>query len=436
VVIIGGGLSGLAAGVALADAGMEVRLLERRGHLGGRAYSFLDPSTGCVVDNGQHLFMGCYRETISFLGKIGCRDRLEFQDRLRVDFIDRDGPVAFRCPSLPAPLHLLAGLARMRGLRLSDKLRALGLGRAIRASNDDLADHLTVDEWLASLHQSERMNQRFLHPLSIATLNDSPDIASARMLSVVLRQAFGGSRSDSCIGISRVGLSDLYTDAARRHIESRGGEVRIGSSVQRLAIENRRAVWAELKNGERVEGDYFISATPHRAFLDMLPEDMRCGEFSSLSRLDLSPIVSINLWFDLPVFDRQFAGVLGARIQWLFNKDLIVKGGATANHLAVIISAARKFVDCAKSELVAMALEDLRELIPSARDARVIHSLIVKEREATLSHTVESDSLRPKARTSIANLLLAGDWTDTGLPATIESAVLSGHTAAREITRS
>jgi len=428
VAIIGGGFGGLSAGVALSERGCEVKLLERRNHLGGRAYSFLDSKTGCTVDNGQHLFMGCYSETISFLKKIGSLDRLEFQDRLRVEFLEKSGAISLDCPRLPPPFHLLAGLIRMRGLSFTDKLRTIKAGRALR-SNDDIKN-CTVAQWLGDLDQSARINELFWHPLAIATLNENPDTASARMLTVVLKRAFTGSRFDSSLGMSRVGLGDLYTESARLFIESRGGEVRTNAAAAELVIENKKVTALILKTGERIEADFFISAVPPRAFLEMLSEEIRRGEFSQLSRLDSSPIISINLWFDRAVIERRFAGIVGARIQWLFNKDLIIKEGKSSNHLALIISAARRFIDLSKDELVEMALEDLGEMVIESRRAKLVHSLVVKEREATLSHTVESDRVRPDSRTSISNLFLAGDWIDTGLPATIESAVMSGHRAA------
>jgi zeta-carotene desaturase len=229
--------------------------------------------------------------------------------------------------------------------------------------------------------------------------------------------------------MSRVGLSDLYTESARRYIESRKGEVR-WATVQKLMIENKEVKSAVLKDGERIEADYFISAVPPAAFLEMLSEEIYRDEFSQLSRLKSSPIVSINLWFDRPVIKCRFAGLVGARIQWLFNKDLIIKDSKSSNHLALIISAARRFIDLSKEELVEIALEDLGALVTESRKAKLVHSLVVKEREATISHTLESDSLRPGARTSVSNLFLAGDWTATGLPATIESAVMSGHRVA------
>jgi zeta-carotene desaturase len=266
--------------------------------------------------------------------------------------------------------------------------------------------------------------------MAVATLNESPEVASAAMMKVVLQEGFSGDRTGSNIGIARVGLSELYTEGARSYIESRGGEVRTAAHVNRLIIEGDRAVSARMKDGRNEEAEFFVSSVTHDALLQILPDGLREGEFADLARLETSPIVSINLWLDRPLTDREFIGLIGTRIQWLFNKDAILSNEKPSNHVAIIISAARGFVDWTRDALVEMAIGELNELLPESRSANLLRSAVVKEREATISHTVESDSLRPGPRTSVSNLILAGDWTATGLPATIESAVLSGHTAA------
>lgn len=432
VVIIGGGFSGLAAAVSLSESGHKVLLLEARAQLGGRAYSFLDSKTGDTVDNGQHLFMGCYRHTIAFLEKIGTLDKLRFQSTPRVDFLDRTfGLTSFDCPDLPAPINVLMGLFKLKGITTGDKLRALNVGKAIRASTNGFARlGITVTEWLDSLGQSDRIKERFWYPMAVATLNERPAVASARMMSVVLKEAFSGSRRNARIGISSVGLSDLYTRRAKEFIEARGGEVETNAPVRSFVIENGKARAVALKDGRRIEADYFISTVTPQALIKLLVDDSQAGEFSKLARLVSSPIVSINLWFDRSIIDREFVGLLGTKSQWLFNKAKINANTTGSNQLAIIISAAHDFVGMTRDALVGMALSELRELIPEAHSARLLHSVIVKEREATISHTVESDDLRPGPRTSIPNLILAGDWTQTGLPATIESAVMSGKIAA------
>jgi squalene-associated FAD-dependent desaturase len=267
--------------------------------------------------------------------------------------------------------------------------------------------------------------------MAIATLNEDPEIASAAMLKVVLREAFGGGRKSTSIGIARVGLSDLYTEGARAFIEAHGGEVRVGAPVNQIIIEQGKTVAVELKGGERIAADAIISAVPPQALRPMLPREIGETEFANLTQLGSSPIVSINLWFDRSIIDREFVGLIGTRSQWIFNKDLIVKPNRQANQIAVIISAAHQYVDWTKTQLVEMALAELHELLPASRAATLRHTRIVKEREATLSHTLASDRLRPGPQTSIPNLILAGDWTATGLPATIESAVISGNIAAQ-----
>jgi squalene-associated FAD-dependent desaturase len=430
VLIIGGGFAGLAAGARLAEAGLKVELLERRGFLGGRAYSFTDPYTGDSVDNGQHLFMGCYQGTIEFLERIGTLDKLTFQKVPRVDFLDRSGFYdRFQCPPLPPPFHALAGLFRLKGLGMSDKLRTLNVGLALRKNHNGSADPMTVDQWLDSLGQSDRIKQRFWYPMMVATLNEDPEIASARMMKAVLSKAFGSGLAGSRIGISSVGLSDLYTEGARRFIEARGGLVRTGAEVRQIVSGGDSISRVDLKTGESITADFYISAVPAAALIPMLPEPLRT-QMAGLSRLQASPIVSINLWFDRPVMEADFVGILGTSVQWAFNKNAILGRTGDTQHVAVVISAARRFVDWSRDELVELAVSELRETMPRSGGARLVHSTIVKEREATLSHTIDSDRLRPGARTSISNFALAGDWIDTGLPATIEGAVISGHDAA------
>jgi hydroxysqualene dehydroxylase len=430
VIIIGGGFAGLTAGVELGERGHEVTLLERRNHLGGRAYSFTDPITGDSVDNGQHLFMGCYANTLDFLKKIGCLDKLRFQEHTQIDFLDAiNGLDSFACPALPAPLHVLAGLFRLKGLSLGDKIRALQLGSTLRGKAKTNGA-LTVADWLKKLKQSDNINERFWHPVVVATLNESPDVASARMLIKVLQEAFGSGRRDSAIGISSVGLSELYTNGAKEFIESHGGKIRTSARVKNLVVGEGKATAIELQNGERLEADYVISATPPNVLREMLDGEFRKKEFAYLEKLTSSAIVSINLWFDRPVTERKFIGLIGTEVQWLFNKDAISESRKNSNHLALIISAANQYVGLTKHQLVDLALRDLHRLLPQSLEAKLLHSTIVKERDATISHTVESDTLRPNAQTSIANFILAGDWTNTGLPATIESAVLSGKIAA------
>ncbi|MBX7221751.1 MAG: hydroxysqualene dehydroxylase HpnE [Blastocatellia bacterium] len=440
VSIIGGGFAGLAAGVALADAGWRVHLIEKRPFLGGRAYSFLDSTTGSVVDNGQHLMMGCYRETFAFLKKIGSLDLVHFQDRSRVDFLDAQGQATLECPQLPAPLHLFVGLLGLKGLSLAEKLGTLRLGGTLRLKNGKLhrkIGHLTVDEWLTACGQSPRIKERFWEPLAVATLNEDIKIAPATLLAKVLQDGFGGTRRDSSMVTSKVGLSDLYTRQAVEFIEVRGGTVQLKTGVSQIKFEAGRCSGIELTDGTTVQADAYISSVPYFSLRRMIAEEIgtRVPEFAQWWDFRSAPIISINLWFDRPVTDLPFAGLLGTQVQWVFNKDVILnRTQAKTQHLSLILSAAHVHQRTPKEQLVEMAVAELQTVLPASRQAKLVHSFVIKEHDATFSASPAAEKARPGARTSFANFFLAGDWTDTGLPATIEGAVLSGHRAAQLVS--
>jgi zeta-carotene desaturase len=434
VLVIGGGFAGLAAGVALAEAGKRVCLLEQKPHLGGRARSFRDPATGSVVDNGQHLFMGCYHATIKFLETLGTTDRLHFQPRLAVTFLERDGRLSrLDCPEWPAPWHLLLGVLRSGSFSFAQKLEMLRLGTELKrgATACSAGADESVHAWLGRRGQSAGLQRDFWDLLCIAAMNEDPRVASARLFERVLRLALFSSPADSRLGIARVGLSDCYTAAATTHIEARGGKVRTGCGVKQLLLAEGVCRGVDLGE-ERIEGLPVISAVPWREFATLLPGDLLRAEpfFAAATALRPAPIISINLWFDAPVTDLEFAGLRGTTVQWLFNRSRILS--SRDHYISLVLSGAHEHVGRSKDELLAMALGELGDMLPAVRKARLLHSLVIKERFATFSPRPEAEVLRPPARTPVQGLFLAGDWTATGLPATIEGAVQSGYAAAQE----
>jgi hydroxysqualene dehydroxylase len=431
-IVIGGGFAGLASATALAQADARVLLLEARPYLGGRARSWVDPDTGAVVDNGQHLFMGCYSETLAFLDRLGARSGLELQPRLSLPFVEPGGRVlTFRLPVLPPPWNILLGLLRFPGLNPGDRLRLLRVARAVGRSSrrgarasTRIPDDLSVAEWLAALGQSSRANERLWHPLAIASLNEEPDRASAAMLLPVLRGAFLTGEG-SCLAIPRVGLSDLYVHPAAHYLRSRGSEVRLRAQVRQILIEKGLCAGVILADGARLDASGVVAAVPPTDLLELLPPEVAAEPFfARASRLESSPIVSVYLWFGSPVTEWPFAGLLGGSYQWCFNR-----GG---HGLTLVRSAARAMVDLPRDVLVRAALDDLRLFIPGSKRATLRHSLVIKEKKATIAPVRGGMALRPSFRTPYRRLHLAGDWTATGLPATVEGAVLSGHAAARD----
>lgn len=436
VLIIGGGFAGLAAGRELASAAVRVHLLERNPHLGGRARSFTDAATGSVVDNGQHILMGAYQETIRFLETIGTLDRVRFQPSLEVHFVERErGVTRLRCPSLPAPWHLLAGVLSSNSFTWREKVQIARLGRALdtRLPTRNGIERLTVEEWLTHLGQSESLRRNFWDLFSIAAMNEDPRRASAALFRRVLELGLFHSPEYSRIGVPRTGLSDCYTDAASAYIEKRGGTVELGRSVSALVIRDGFCRGVRLADGETLEATAVVSAVPWFDFVRMLPEDVLRSDAVFLNLLGLrpAPIISINLWFDRSITGLEFVGLRGTTVQWLFNRGKVC--GTGENLVSLVLSGAHEYIDRTKDELIAVALSDLRDLFPLARKATVEHSQVIKERFATFSPTPEIEPLRPTTVTPVRSLYLAGDWTATGLPATIEGAVQSGHAAAEAV---
>lgn len=446
VLIIGGGFAGLAAGVALAKEGRRVRLLEQKPHLGGRACSFLDSATGSVMDNGQHLFMGCYHRTIEFLKTIGTLDRLQFQAGLTVRFLGLDGRLSvLACPTLPAPWHLLIGVLRSGSFTWAEKLQILRMRRALgeRGTANNGLSSLTVDQWLSGLGQSESVRRNFWNLICIAAMNEDPAIASAELFERVLRLALFSSPGDSNLGWARVGLSECYTQAAAAFIESRGGKIELSRSVSRFLIANGVCEGVTLADGEAIPAGAVINAAPWNKFTGLLPPELLRTEpsFTRILSLRPAPIISINLWFDRALTDLDFIGLRGTTIQWLFNKSKMFStqkqqpSRPDTNFISLVLSGAHAHIGRDKAELLSMALSELGQLLPSAKGAKLVRSFVIKERFATFSPAVGAENARPTARSPIRGLFLAGDWTATGLPATIEGAVKSGYTAAGELAQ-
>jgi hydroxysqualene dehydroxylase len=444
VLIIGGGFAGLAAGVALAQAGRKVRVIEQRPYLGGRARSFCYSPANSTVDNGQHIFMGCYHSTIQFLRTIGTLDRVRFQRHLKVNFVGReDGKTSLAFPRLPSPLHLILGTLRSDSFAWREKLQILHLGRALqsRGTGAGVADfaQLTVDRWLAALGQSEKLRRKFWDLLCIAALNELSQVAAAVIFEPVLRLALFNSPEDSRIGFASSGLSECYTDAASDFICRNGGSVELERNVTGFLITEAgckdSCEGVRLSDGSAAKAETVLSAVPVFQLRALLPGELLRGYpfFAGLIGLRPAPIISINLWFDRAVTKLEFVGLRETTVQWLFNRTVLA--GAAEGHVSLVISGAHDHIQRQKEELIDLALRELKELFPDAQKASILHSLVIKERFATFSPSVEAAAVRPPALTPIRGLYLAGDWTQTGLPATIESAVRSGYTAAREILK-
>ncbi len=432
VIVIGGGAAGLAAGTALAENGARVLLLEGRPRLGGRAYSFRDPETGDPVDNGQHMFMGCYHQTLKLLDRIGTRHLLDFQKNLEINFVEAGGRMScFRCPPLPAPLHLLGATMRFSALSVEDKWRILTMGRELaKARPENNFENESVDALLTRWNQTPRTRSALWDVITLGTLNTDPRRATADIFVRVLKEIFMSSRTDSQIAFSKVGLSDLYADPAGDYIRSHGGEVRLECPVESLEIKNHSVEGITLRSGEKLDAETVVLAVPQYVIPRILPKDWAGSDFfRGTASLQSSPILGLNMWLEEEITPLPFVGMLGTNYQWLFNRPRFL--GEPCQHISLVISACPNLAGASREELESLAIEELKALF--GREVKPKRTLLIKEKRATLLHEVGTSALRPPHRTPIRNLLLAGDWTDTGLPCTVEGAVLSGHRCASQL---
>jgi hydroxysqualene dehydroxylase len=436
VVIIGAGFSGLSAAAALAERDARVLVLEARPRLGGRATAFPDRVTGELVDNGQHVLFGCYSDTFAFLRRIGAEGHVRLQPSLEVPFVAPGGALTrLRCPDLPSPLHLLAGVLEWEALPLADRISVLRLAVPLLRRSGIAADSETVREWLIRHGQRPAIRTWLWEPLAIAALNQPPERAAAGPFARVLAEMLGGGPRAAAIGLPVRPLDRMYAEPAREYIQHRGGEVRVNAqaSVAGVTPDGGRVAALDVR-GERITAGAFISAVPWFAIADLFARVPLPGSLArtvdAARRTPALPIVTVNLWYDRPVMQEAFVGLAETDIHWIFDKRAVL--GGDASHLSIVTSAAEALAPLGNEELIALAAARVRDALPDAARARLIRGVVVRERRATFS-VAPGVPPRPAVTTGLDNFFLAGDWIDTGLPGTIESAVRAGHQAAAAI---
>ena len=442
VAVIGGGLAGLAAGSALAESGFRVTLFERRPYLGGRASSYQHPSTGEVIDNCQHVLLGCCTNLIEFYRRIGVEDKIRWYERMT--FLEPGGRASVIEPgSLPAPLHTAPSFLRASCLNLPDKFSiAAGLAALTPIAPRDSSESFL--QWLKRHGQTDRAIDRFWKTILVSALNEEIDLISVPYAAQVVRESFLKSRAAGRMGIPTVPLTELYNRAGD-YITARGGEVRF-----RASAESFRAEFADVKlllPGGEESFDFVIPAVPFDVLSRMLPNTTAAEPLrQTLGRFETSPITGIHLWFDRQITDLDHAVLLDRTIQWMFHKSKLLNGrtagsnlerGAmeTNSYVELVVSSSKTLVEKTRQEIIDLALAELREFFPDAREANLVKATVIKEVHATYSPRPGIESFRPSPETVWPRIFLAGDWTATGWPATMEGAVRSGYAAAQCVAR-
>jgi len=443
--VIGGGLAGLSSAVALADAGLQVRLFEKRPHLGGRATSYTLPD-GSEVDNCQHVTLGCCTNLADFYRRAGADAKIRFYDRLY--FVDRQGRRSTMEASnlLPPPLHMAPSFLRFGALSLADK-RAIAnalLAIARAGGSQPEISGISMLDWLRRMKQTEGAIERFWRVVLVSALDEELGRTEAHYGIDVFWKAFLANRNGYRVGIPSVPLAELY-EGCRDAIAKRGGEVRLRAGVREIRLCDGQFQNAVTEDGSEITADLCILAVPQNLLLDMVPKQLSAGggPLEQVSQIRTSPITGVHFWFDRTVMTEPFLTLLDHTTQWVFNKTMLygtesygpagasqLVDGRRTQYLQLVISASYDLVSRSRPEIIDLCRRELQDVLPATREAKLEKATVIKEVHATFSPEPGVDAWRPEQNIGVRNFYLAGDWTRTGWPATMEGAVRSGYLAA------
>ena len=438
--VIGGGLAGIAAAARLAESGWRVTLLEARSSLGGRSFSFADRDTGRQLDNGQHVIVGACRNLVEFFDRIGVGDSWHLQPRLNVDIYDRAGRKG-KLYGLggPAPAHLLAAFITYRHLSLGDKCRAVrGVVAAMLVDRSaPQMDSTSFYDWLRARGQSERCIDNLWNVIIEGTLNDNIRDVSAAMGLMIIQDGLLKGRSEINLGYPKTLLGQAVGAPSEAYLHSLGVRTLLGCSAHSIEVNANGSVERVVAAaGRGFSADAYVSAVPFWVLPGLIPDHLADETpFNSLTGLRASPIVNVHLQYDRPVMDGAFCYFLDSPLQWVFNDSLIRGGDGSSGRqsLIVSISAAWDHIDLPRPEIARRIAAEMEAAFPRARQAHLEDSTVVKQRNATFRCLPGAQRFRPGPVTASPNLFLAGEWTDTGWPSTMEGAIISGYNAAAAV---
>jgi squalene-associated FAD-dependent desaturase len=440
VAIAGGGLAGLAAACALADSGLRVTLFERRPYLGGRASSYEHPGTGEVVDNCQHVLFRVCTNLVEFYQRIGVDHQIRWYDEMT--FIEPGGRTSvIHASPLPAPLHTAPSFLQFPFLNANDKLVISRATAALTLTTQSDTGKSFL-QWCHDHHQTETAIERFWKPILVSALSEDLDLISISYAAQVVRESMKSPEARH-MGVPAIPLTDLYNKAGD-YIRSRRGEIHFRTSLETSSAEPSqvqiRIADREHRSRESTF-DYLVLALPFNNVSSVLPSTPESTPLrENLTHFESCPITGIHLWFDRQITNLDHAVLLDRTIQWMFHKSrLLATRGANAesggSYIELVVSASKSLIDKSRTEIVDLALKEVREFFPAARAATLVKSTVIKEVHATYSPRPGIDAYRPPQSTPWPGVFLAGDWTATGWPATMEGAVRSGYLAAEALLR-
>jgi squalene-associated FAD-dependent desaturase len=417
VIVIGGGFAGLTAAAYLSNKNYKVTLLEASPKLGGRAYSFLDKETNTVLDNGQHILMGCYSETLKFLSFIGAKENFHFQKRLEVKFVKEGFKVIpLKSFSFFYPINLLIGLLRFEAISFSERISLIKVLIKLPFLSSDNFLKMNIKQWLETENQSQNVQDAFWRILAVGALNTNIEKASAKIFIDILKQIFLKGNKAATIVLPKYGLSESYCKNAEDYILKNGGEIILSEPVEKIIYSDDNIT--EIHSSKKVflDFDFVVSAIPAFALNRIIDDESKI----SIPDLKYSSILNIHLWLKENKIPEGFFGLINSPLHWVFNRG---------SYLNIVISDADEFMNKSVEDLVEMVKDEMKEFFLLDPEL-IIGYKIIKEKRATFIPSIEIIHKRPAQEIQIKNLILAGDWVNTGLPSTIESAVKSGRVAA------
>jgi squalene-associated FAD-dependent desaturase len=426
--VIGGGLAGLSAACALAESGLKVTLFERRPYLGGRASSYQHPATGEIIDNCQHVLFGSCTNLIEFYERIGVDDKIRWSGEMT--FIEPGGRRSVLKPSiLPAPLHTAPSFWSFPFLDFRDKL-------AISRAMASLVPFVVRDNgesflsWLQEHGQTEKAIARFWNPILVSALSEDLDRISVSAAGQVVRESMKSVEAGR-MGIPMIPLTELYA-TAQEYVTKRGGDVRLRCGVEVVRVDDGGVVLNFAEGNEKF--DFVILAVPYFAMASLLPSDTASRPLrEKIAHFESSSITGIHLWFDRKITDLPHAVLLDRTIQWMFHKSELQERGSDGSYIELVVSSSKELIEKSRQEIIDLALSEVREFFSEARAANLVKSTVIKEVNATYSPRPGIDAFRPAHVTEWPGVFLAGDWTATGWPATMEGAVRSGYGVAEAV---
>ncbi len=438
VLIIGGGIAGLATAVRLIQIGIKPIVHEKRPFLGGRAYSFTDSDTGTEIDNGQHVFIGACDQFQQYIADIGASDQIRLEKRIGFPVLKHGKISWIKARKLPGPLANLSALLGYKHVSLVGKFRILWGLLSIKMTRLGVTsphDLFSFDDWLRDHGQTDETIRNFWNLIILPSLNDDIESVSAHTGIELFKIALLGSAKNPAMGIPLSGLSTLVGENAKKFIEGHGGEIRTGIDVQSLEIAKGRISGVRTAKDQLIEGEAIVSAVPASAMTPLLPSGSSELEdfFTPAESVRTAPIVAIHIWYDRPVMTDKFVATIDSPLQWVFNETDLKSRDEIGQHIVISLSGAWKWQDKSKNQLREIFTEEMANTFPAAKDAYVEKFAVVKMLEATFQVAPNSRKQRLSQRTPLPGFYLAGDWTDTDWPSTMESAVRSGNLAAKYI---